>query len=144
MSLFYELQHSYTMTVFPSVSEISGNIVYNSQQTISLSCQVAAYPQPTIVWAFKTETKIWNMLNTSRISVHSTYLTIEDGRPFSRSRLAINNANSNDSGDYLCFATAANNHITVQSRAHSITVASKQCTQLCSLLLNSFPIFRDK
>ena len=125
-----------TMTVLPSVSEISGNIVYNSEQTISLSCQVEAYPQPTILWAFKTNTKIQNMLNTSRILVLSADLTVEEGHPISRSTLVINNLNSNDSGDYLCIATAADKHSTAQSRAHSITVTSKQCTYhtLCCLI----------
>ena len=116
------------MTVIPSVSEIFGNLVYNSEQTINLSCLVEAYPQPTITWAFKTNTRIQNMLNTSRNSVFSTYLVIEDGRPFSRSQLTINHVNFNDSGDYLCLATAADKHNTAQSRVHSVTVTSKKCT----------------
>jgi hypothetical protein len=89
---------------------------------------VEAYPQPTIVWIFKTNTKIQNILNTSRISVLSTDVTIEEGHPFSRSQLTINNVNSNDSGDYVCIATAADEHSTAQSRVHSVTVTSKKST----------------
>ena len=94
---------------------------------MSLSCLVEAYPQPTIVWAFKTNAKIQSILNTSRILVLDTDLTIEEGHPFSRSQLIINNVNSNDSGDYLCIATAADKHSTAQSRVHSVTVTSKKC-----------------
>ena len=113
--------------MLPSISEIAGNVVYNSEQAISLSCQVEAYPQPIIFWAFKTSIKIQSILNTSRSSVLNAYLTIEEGRPFSRSQLIINNVNSNDSGDYLCIATAAVKHVTAQSRVHSVTVTSKKC-----------------
>ena len=104
--------------------------MFNSEQSISLSCQVEAYPQPAIVWALKTKTKIQNILNTSRISILTTDLTVEDGRPFSRSQLIINNVNSYDGGDYLCVATAVDRHHTAQSRVHSITVNSKQSTKL--------------
>lgn len=115
------------MIVLPSVSDISGNIVYNSEQTISLSCQIEAYPEPIIFWMFKTSTRIQNILNTSRVSILNTYyLTIEEGRPFSRSQLIISNVNSNDSGDYLCIATAADKHNSTQSRVHSVTVNGKK------------------
>lgn len=125
-----ELQYQFTILVLPSVSDISGSDTFSSEQTITLSCQVEAYPQSALViWAVKTNTKIQNILNTSRISVLSTDLTVEEGHPYSRSQLIINNVNSDDSGDYLCIATAADQHHTAQSRAHSITVTSKQCTQ---------------
>ena len=124
-----ELQYQLTIIVLPSVSEISGSVMFSSEQTISLSCQVEAYPQPTIIWAFKTDTITQNVLYTSRISVLSTDLTVEEGHPYSRSQLIINNVNYNDNGDYLCIATAADKNSTAQSRAHSITVTSKQCTQ---------------
>lgn len=112
------------MIVLPSVSDISGSTMYTSEQVIRLSCEVEAYPKPSIIWVFNTQRKIQIVLDTSRISILNTYLTIEDGHPISRSRLIISHANSKDSGDYLCIATT-DNHDVVQSRVHSLTVTSK-------------------
>ena len=120
--------------MFPKVPEITGNHMFTDNETINLLCRVESYPQPSIVWLFRSSTTTRVILTTSRISISQTEFHIENGRPYSSYALVVDEVNTKDNGDYLCTVNAAmdtgssRHSTTVQTSAHTVTIASTYYT----------------
>ena len=83
-----------------------------------------AYPQPSLVWIVRYSTTMRRLLPTTRTSLGSIIFSVDNGNPYTRSELTIDNLNLSDGGDYICAATA-DKYSFVRSSAHSITVICK-------------------
>ena len=134
--------------VLPSSLGIVGNDIYFEGQTIHLSCRVMAYPQPAaIVWVLRNSNMYRPLYATSRLSMSGILFTIENGEPYSRNELYINDANSDDSGDYICVVSAdgyTNVQISVQPLAVTCEEITSPLSMVLSLSIDNFLILQLK
>lgn len=84
---------------------------------------------------------------TSRLSMSGILFTIENGEPYSRNELYINDANSDDSGDYICVVSAdgyTNVQISVQPLAVTCEEITSPLSMVLSLSIDNFLILQLK
>ena len=77
--------------------EIRGNAQVQELSVLSLSCFVLASPVPVLSWLKRSEGRVSNILNTTRISITNQY----SGGNIT-STLTIDRAAPSDTGVYIC------------------------------------------
>ena len=110
--------------VLPRVTDMTGNYSFSNEETLHVWCRVEAYPQPSLVWIVRNSRTMRRILPSTRASIGSTFFIIDSGNPYSRSELTIDNVNSDDSGEYICAATA-DRYSLIRSGSHPVTVICK-------------------
>ena len=113
--------------MFPSLLSIVGSYQYSEGQTIHLHCRVKVFPPPdAIVWEVRdfSNSNSRVLHPTSRVSISSTHLFINNGEPYSSSDVYIRNVIGSDSGNYMC-VIFANKLGVVQMTTQNINVSCK-------------------
>ena len=110
--------------VLPKVTDMTGNYSFSNEETLHVWCRIEAYPQPSLAWIIRKFKTIRRILPTTRASVGSPFFIIDSGNPYLRSQLTIDNVNPDDSGEYICAATA-DRYSLVRSGSYPVTVICK-------------------